>query len=68
MPDMRDAFRLFYTIIKAPRWFYFAAVMLFGIPMLNLDVLTRVGVTSDIKILGMPLALLHAWKCIVICE
>jgi hypothetical protein len=57
MPDMRDASKLFDTIIKAPLWFYFAAVMLFGIPMLNLDVLTRVGVTDDIKIIGFPLAL-----------
>ncbi len=50
-----DYAKLLDLIIKAPLWLFFAALLVSGIPMLNLDVLTRAGVTSEIKILGMPL-------------
>jgi hypothetical protein len=55
MPDMPDGPRLLETIIKAPLWLYFAAVMISGILMLNLDVFALVGLNRDIKVFGMPL-------------
>jgi hypothetical protein len=54
---MENMSKLFDTVIKAPLWFFFAATMACGIPLLNLEPLTRVGVTSDIKLFDLPLAL-----------
>jgi hypothetical protein len=45
------------TIIKAPLWFFLAALLASGIPMLNLDMFVRAGVTDETKLLGLPLAL-----------
>jgi hypothetical protein len=53
---MENASKLLDTIIKAPLWFYFAAVIVTGVPMLNLDVFTEVGLRRDIKFSGIPLA------------
>lgn len=45
------------TIIKAPLWFFFAALLMSAIPLLNLDFLVRLGVASDLKIAGYPVAI-----------
>jgi hypothetical protein len=53
---MEHASKLLDTIIKAPLWFYFASVVVTVVPMLNLAIFTQVGLTSDIKFAGIPLA------------
>jgi hypothetical protein len=52
---MENAFKLIDTIIKAPLWFFFAALVATSIPLLKLDFLMQNGATGKIEILGVPL-------------
>lgn len=45
------------TVIKAPLWLFFAAMLFTGIPMFNIPNLVGAGVHAEMKIAGMPLAL-----------
>jgi hypothetical protein len=58
---MDNASKLLDTIIKAPLWFYFAATIACGAPLLDLGVLVRRGATSALTIFGLPL--IFWWLC-----
>lgn len=44
------------TVIKAPLWFFLAGTIAFGVPLLNLEVFKQAGITSDLRLGGLPIA------------